>query len=304
MVLSSKFNLVYNISMQKGVANFHHIAVAPHPDIPAAVKETDHIVSFLRSRNLNVTSGILYDEDLRKRVTRGDFDLLIAIGGDGTMLRAGHICGAHGIPILGINMGSFGFLMEIRRDDWRDALDRLLAGDFWLEKRMMLNAEQERQGEILGKWDVVNEVVVSRGGLVRPVHLETMVDDRYLTTYVADGLIASTPTGSTAYALAAGGPILPPEMRTILLVPIAPHLSIDRAIVLAEGSSVAINVYTNHQAVLSVDGQSPIELLNNDRVKIYASSNTLKFVRFQDPGYFYRNLTPHMSQNPSTGNKR
>lgn len=290
--------------MQKGVANFHHIAVAPHPEIPVAVEETDHIVSFLRSRDMNVTSGLLYDEDLRKKITRGDFDLLIAIGGDGTMLRAGHICGAYGIPILGINMGSFGFLMEIQREDWQNALDRLLSGDFWLEKRMMLNAEQERQGKNLGKWDVVNEVVVSRGGLVRPVHLETMVDDRYLTTYVADGLIASTPTGSTAYALAAGGPILPPEMRTILLVPIAPHLSIDRAIVLAEGSYVTINVRTTHQAVLSVDGQPPIELLDNDRVNIYASSNTLKFVRFQDPGYFYRNLTPHMSQNPSTGNKR
>lgn len=289
--------------MPKGVAKFQHIAVAPHPEIPIAIEETDHIVSFLRDRNLHVTSGLLYDEDLRYKITRGDFDLLIAIGGDGTMLRAGHICGAHGIPILGINMGRFGFLMEIQRDNWQEALERLIVGDYWLEKRMMLNAEHIRQENKLGKWDVVNEVVVSRGGLVRPVHLETMVDDRYLTTYVADGLIASTPTGSTAYALAAGGPILPPELRTILLVPIAPHLSIDRAIVLAEGSSVAISVQTTHQAVLSIDGQPPVELLNGDCVNIFASSHTLKFVRFQDPGYFYRNLTPHMSQNPSTGNK-
>lgn len=290
--------------MPEGVAKFNHIAVAPHPEISVAVEETEHIVSFLRDRNLQVTSGLLYDEDLRHKITDGDFDLLIAIGGDGTMLRAGHLCGPHGIPILGINMGRFGFLMEIRHKNWQEALERLLLGDYWLENRMMLNAEQIRQEEVLGKWDVVNEAVVSRGKFVRPVHLEAIVDGRFLATYVADGLIASTPTGSTAYALAAGGPILPPELRTILLVPIAPHLSIDRAIVLAEGSSVAINVHTSHQAVLSVDGQPPTELLDGDCVKIFASSYTLQFVRFQDPGYFYRNLTPHMSQNPSTGNKR
>jgi NAD+ kinase len=134
--------------------------------------------------------------------------------------------------------------------------------------------------------------------------MDTTVDERFLATYVADGLIASTPTGSTAYALAAGGPILPPEMRSILLVPIAPHLSIDRAIVLAEGSSVSITVHTEHQAVLSIDGLSPIDLADGDCVNVCAGVHNLKFVRFQDPGYFYRNLTPHMSQNPSTGNSR
>jgi len=151
---------------------------------------------------------------------------------------------------------------------------------------------------------VLNEIVVSRGHIVRPVHLVTYVDQRYLTTYVADGLIASTATGSTAYALAAGGPILPPELRNILLVPVAPHLSIDRAIILSEGSSVSIMVSTDHQAVLSPDGQVPIGLADGDRVEAYASDHTIRFLRFQDPGYFYRNLTPHMSQNPSTGNSR
>jgi NAD+ kinase len=115
-------------------------------------------------------------------------------------------------------------------------------------------------------------------------------------------LIAATPTGSTAYALAAGGPILPPELRNILLVPVAPHLSLDRAIVLAEGSSVSITIEVDHQAVFSVDGQVPVGLTNDDRVHVYASPHVVKFIRFQDPGYFYRNLTPHMGQNPSTGN--
>ena len=217
------------------------------------------------------------------------------------MLRAGHLCGPHNVPVLGINMGRFGFLMEIRQDGWRDALERLLDGDFWFEKRMMLSAEQVRDDQVLGEWDVVNETVVSRGSFVRPVQMEVHVDGRFLATYVADGMIASTPTGSTAYALAAGGPILPPELRTILLVPIAPHLSIDRGIVLAEGSSVTIKVHTNHQAVLSIDGQPPIDLEDGDCVNVHASRHSLQFIRFQDPGYFYRNLTPHMNQNPSTG---
>lgn len=287
--------------MPEGEFGFQHIAVAPHPEISVAVEETEHIVSFLRDQGLRVTSGLLYDENFHHRINRGEFDLLIALGGDGTMLRAGHLCGPHGVPILGINMGRFGFLMEIQQDGWREAFQRLLQGDFWFEKRMMLIAEQVRGDRILGEWDVVNEAVVSRGGIVRPVQMEVNVDGRFLATYVADGMIAATPTGSTAYALAAGGPILPPELRTILLVPIAPHLSIDRGIVLAEGSSVAIKVHTTHQAVLSVDGQPPIELVDGDYVNVHASSHTLQFIRFQDPGYFYRNLTPHMNQNPSIG---
>lgn len=290
--------------MSGNLPRFQHVAVAPHPQIPEAVEETGNVVSFLRENGLQATAGMLYDERLRQELIDGEFDLLIALGGDGTMLRAGHLCGPCDIPILGINMGRFGFLMEIKQNQWREAVLRLVQGDFWLEKRMMLSADQIRAGEILGSWDVVNEAVVSRGAIVRPVQMDASVDGRFLATYVADGLIASTPTGSTAYALAAGGPILPPELRTILLVPIAPHLSIDRAIVLAEGSSVSIVVHTSHQAVLSIDGQPPVELQDSDSVDVRASDHTLKFVRFQDPGYFYRNLTPHMSQNPSTGNSR
>lgn len=290
--------------MPEGVSGFQHIAVAPHPEISVAVEETEHVVSFLRDHGIKVSSGFLDDDVLRQNVAAGVFDLLITLGGDGTMLRAGHLCGPNDVPILGINMGSFGFLMEIRQDGWRNALERLLTGDYWLEKRMMLSAEQLRGNQVLGNWDVVNEAVVSRGSIVRPVQMKVNVDGRFLATYVADGMIASTPTGSTAYALAAGGPILPPELRTILLVPIAPHLSIDRGIVLAEGSSVSIEVHTNHLAVLSVDGQPPIDLEDGDRVNVHANIHSLQFVRFQDPGYFYRNLTPHMNQNPSTGISR
>ncbi len=149
---------------------------------------------------------------------------------------------------------------------------------------------------MVGNWDALNEVVVGRGQTLRPVRLSAAVDGRHLTSYVADGLIAATATGSTAYALAAGGPILPPELRNILLVPIAPHLSVDRAVVLAEGSTVSIRV-NGENAVLSVDGQPSITLMEDDSIDAHAAEVTTQFVRFGDPGYFYQNLTAHMNEN-------
>ena len=283
---------------------FQQIAVAAHPKLPEAIDEAEKIANYIKDQNIQAVHGLLYDENLSQRVIAKEFDLLIALGGDGKMLRAGHLCGPSQVPLLGINLGRFGFLMEIRHEQWRDIMPRVLQGDYWLEERMMLCAVHYHAGEAIGEWDVLNEVVVGRGEIVRPVHLVTNVDGRFLTTYVADGLIAATPTGSTAYALAAGGPILPPELQNILLVPIAPHLSIDRAIVLAKGASVNITVHTDHQAVLSLDGQAPVKLVDGDWVDVRNSNHTVKFVRFQDPGYFYRNLTPHMYLNPSTGNRR
>jgi NAD+ kinase len=288
--------------MPESAPAFLRIAVAAHPQIAEAQAVAAEIAACLVEHGRQASHGLLYDEVLRQRLEAHEVDLLIALGGDGTMLRAGHLGGPNEVPILGINLGRFGFLMEVREHQWREALARLLVGDCWLENRMMLQAEQWRGERLLGSWNVLNEVVVARGKMVRPVQLVASVDGRYLTTYVADGLIASTPTGSTAYALAAGGPILPPELRNILLVPVAPHLSIDRAIILSEGSAVSIVVQSAHDAVLSVDGQAPIDLLEGDMVRARASDHSVKFVRFQDPGYFYRNLTPHMNQNPATGN--
>ncbi len=287
-----------------GSDNFNNILIISHPKLEVAVELAREISLFLERGQREVNSGMLDDDDIRQRIQTGNLDLVIALGGDGTMLRAGNLCASSKIPILGINLGRFGFLTEIRGDQYQDVLQRLFAGDYWIEYRMMLAAEQWRLDKQLGSWEVLNDIVVARGQSVRPVHLVTNVDGRYLTTYVADGLIAATATGSTAYALAAGGPILPPEMRNILLVPVAPHLSIDRAIILAEGSTVNIVVNSTHQAVMSPDGQQSIDLQDGDRIDVFASKNSVQFIRFQDPGYFYRNLTPHMSQNPATGNPK
>jgi NAD+ kinase len=277
--------------------------VMAYPKMPEAFAEAEAIAAFLKEKGFEAPMGSLYDEQLRKRVKSGEFDMLIAVGGDGTMLRAGHLCAPCDVPILGVNLGRVGFLIQVERKEWREMFGRLLEGDAWLESRMMLRIEHTRAGEMLGSWFALNEGVVSRGQYLRPVHLTADVDGRLLTSYVCDGLIAATATGSTAYALAAGGPILPPDLRNILLVPMAPHLSVDRAVVLAEGSAVIISVKSDN-GVLSVDGQIPIGLAEDDRVNIRVGEYTTKFVRFGDPGYFYRNLTAHMNQNPTLGMSR
>ncbi len=282
--------------------SFEHIAVAAHPKMPNAIQEAEKIAAFLREKGLQATHGPMNAPALVEGVRQGTFDLWIALGGDGTMLRSGHLCAPHGLPIVGINMGNIGFLTSIQQDEWPHSLPQLLKGNYWLEPRMMLHAEHYRGSECLGAWDVLNEAMVGRGYIMRPVKLMTCVNGNPLTTYVADGLIAATPTGSTAYALAAGGPVLPPDLRNILLVPVAAHLSFDRPIVLAEGASVTIVVHTDHAAALSLDGQPPIDLLDGDRIEVHASQHTVHFVRLQDMGYFYRNLTSRMNLNSQREN--
>jgi len=276
--------------------------VTAYPKMPEAFVEAEAMSAFLKDKGIEAPHGSLYDEDLRKRVKSREFDMLIIAGGDGSVLRAGHLCAPLGVPILGVNLGRLGFLIQVDRKEWREYFDKLLSGEAWIENRMMLQAEHVRSGDSLGKWSALNEVVVGRGQILRPVKLSASVDGHHLTSYVADGLVASTATGSTAYALAAGGPILPPELRNILLVPIAPHLSVDRAVVLSEGSMVSIRI-KGENAVLSVDGQSSITLMDDDHVDIHAAEETTQFVRFGDPGYFYRNLTAHLNEN-SLGSPR
>ena len=284
--------------MIDAIAPPRKIAVMGNPNIPDALDVAREVSDFLKNAGIHAQSGSLYDEKFRQAIEGEDYDLVIALGGDGTMLRAGHLCAPLDIPLLGINVGHFGFLVELKREDWSAFLPKLLDGDFRYEKRMMLNAHCLCGGVEKAVFAVINDVVVARGQFVRPIEIETFLDDSYITSYVADGLIAATPTGSTAYALAAGGPILPPEIRNILLMPVAPHLSIDRAVVLSEGGEVKIRVSTKHEAVVSVDGHGPVYLHNGDSVRITAHEKSLFMVRFQDPGYFYRNLTAYMEHNP------
>ncbi len=274
------------------------IAILAHPKLPEALTALADVQTCLLPFGAKLVGGSLEDESLRQRVRDGEFDCLIALGGDGTMLRAGHLCAVSDIPLLGINMGRFGFLAELRPREWCSSLPLLMNGQYRLEARMMLKAETTLADGSLKSWDVVNDVVVCRGKFVRPVQLSVTVDGHFLAEFIADGLIAATATGSTAYALAAGGPILPPELRNILLMPVAPHLSIDRAIVLSEGAVVNISVLAAYEAVASMDGHDPLVIKPGTVVKIFSHPKSLKMIRFQDPGYFYRNIRMYMEHNP------
>jgi len=276
----------------------NHIAVAYKQ---GAEQEAQSITAFLKDQGVqSVFASPILDKKLRQKINSGQVDALITLGGDGSMLNASHLCAKAGVPILGINMGSFGFLMELQKNEWQEYLSRLLQGDYRREERMLLLAQLWHSNTLKQSWEVVNEVVVCRGQQVKPIRLHASVDGYPMASYVADGLIVATPTGSTAYALAAGGAIMPPELRNMLIVPVAPHLSLDRAIILSEGSSITITANTIHQAVLSADGQEVVMLEKDDFVKVEASKQNVTFIRFHDPGYFYRNLNRYIEQNPST----
>jgi NAD+ kinase len=265
------------------------IGLLHHPKLPATQRLAETMAHQVEAHGWAAWIGSTWDV----AAVRGEIanlDLLVTLGGDGSILRAARMSCRHGIPVLGVNMGRLGFLTEVEPDEWDTALPRLLAGDYWIEERMMLYAEYRRGTVCRGQYEALNDVVVSRGSLARMVRLETHIDGGYLTTYAADGLIVSTATGSTAYAHAVGGPILPPELKNILLIPIAPHLSMDRAIVLGQGDVVEARVRTDHQAILTVDGQFEYELRDGDWVTVQASPHIGRFVRLQDRTYFYRTL--------------
>ena len=213
-------------------------------------------------------------------------------------MRAGHICAPLGIPILGVQSGRLGFLVELTEENLTDGIKRLVGKDYHLESRMMLTAELYSNDQLSQTWDVINEVVICRGKDVRPIQVRVDLREGYMNSYMADGVIVSTATGSTAYALASGGPVLPPELRNMLILPIAPHLSFDRAVVLAEGAEVDLYPTSSHDVVLSVDGITPISLKDGDHVHIRNNPQSLHMLRFGEPNYFYRDLAAMMQRNP------
>lgn len=225
-------------------------------------------------------------------------DLVIVIGGDGTLLRAGHLCAPLDVPLLGVQAGRLGFLTELTTQDIESNLSRLISADYRLENRMMLQAEFLENGNVKQRWDVINEALISRGRDARPIEVRVDLNEGYMMSYIADGLIVATATGSTAYALAAGGPILPPELRNMLVLPIAPHLSLDRAVVLAEGAVVNLRAISDFEVVLSIDGTTPLSINPENNVRITANKKSLRMVRFGEPNYFYRDLADLLQRNP------
>jgi len=212
-------------------------------------------------------------------------DLIAVLGGDGTLLRAARFVARHNLPIVGINMGTFGYLTEINRSETYAAFDLILAGDFVTEKRMMLDVSVRRGGKRIGSGTVLNDVVINRGNLSRIVELETSVGGQHLTTYKADGLIISTPTGSTAYSLSAGGPIVFPGKELMIINPICPHTLTNRPIIFPESAVVNIVLRSGGGgATITLDGQESYRIERGDVMEVKKSKQATKLV-----------LSPHRS---------
>jgi NAD+ kinase len=207
-------------------------------------------------------------------------DCIIVLGGDGTLLSVARLLEERDIPILGVNLGGLGFLTETTASDLRGQLEKVLAGHYTLHQRIRLKTLIHRQGEPIPQPTVLNDVVINKGALARIVNLETYVDDLYLTTYRADGLIVSTPTGSTAYSMAAGGPILYPNIHALILTPICPYTLGQRPLVLPETAKIEVILQTPDEAVLvTLDGQVGIPLQHRDVIEIQCTAKPIKLIR-------------------------
>ncbi len=273
---------------------FRSVGLLYHPKLAQSRVMAAEILEFIENLGASAwVSSIWQEEAIKEHLP--NLDLLITLGGDGSLLRAARLT-KDAIPILGIHMGRLGFLVEVQPAEWPDRIAQTMRGDYWIEERMMVHARHYRRKRVINLYDVLNEVVISRGQMARVVRLHTYIDGGFLTTYTADGLIISTATGSTAYALAAGGPILPPELKNFLLIPLAPHLSLERAIILSKGVQVRVKISTDHTAVLTLDGQLEIELKDDDEVIMSAGASVGRFVRLQAKNYFYRTLMQRLGR--------
>jgi NAD+ kinase len=197
-------------------------------------------------------------------------DLVVVLGGDGTLISAARLIGGRDIPILGVNLGSLGFLTEITVDELYPHLTDFLRGEYAVSERMMLDCAVLRNGAEIASHQVLNDVVINKGALARIVDLDTKVDCRHLTTFKADGLIISTPTGSTGYSLSAGGPIIHPAMNCLAITPICPHTLTNRPIVVADDSLISITVSSldDEDVFLTLDGQVGVELKSGDVIQV------------------------------------
>jgi NAD+ kinase len=270
------------------------IAVFYNSSIQEAASLADEIRDWLIDKDIDVWLGETSQRAELEQIIN-DLGLIVVLGGDGTTLLGARIAAPHEVPIFGVNLGRVGFLSEATPTGWQSKLDRVIRGDFWIEKRLMLEAVVTRNARAIAALSALNDIVVSRGSMVRVVRFHLFVDGDHVITYAADGLIAATPTGSTAYSMAAGGPLLPPRLQNFLVLPVAPHLSFERPIVFHQEAKIKIQVEMEHEAIAAADGQNAITLQSGDEVTIGKHSCESHFARVDGPNYFYHRLMQHLS---------
>lgn len=271
---------------------FHHVALFGKAASPDVLEALALLLAHLRSRGCDVMVEAGIAAELGADVTACDIDTIgaradvaIVLGGDGTLLNAGRRLALHDIPLAGINQGRVGFMTDIPRADMLAAVDRLLAGEFSADCRMLLEASLHRDGVEIFRTQALNEVVVNKGDLGRMIEIEVRVDDEFLYVLRADGLIVATPTGSTAYALSANGPILQPAVPGIALVPLCPHALTHRPITLSDACRIEMRLVTPHDAHVNFDGQHHVDARAGDIVIVTRSAHVLTLLH--PPGYSY-----------------
>lgn len=274
-----------------------HFYIIANSEKPESVTMRDKIVGYLNRRgktcsyqeNAQPSENHAYSFTDPARVPE-DIDAVLVLGGDGTVIQAARDLARRDVPFLGINVGTLGYLTEVEASEYGQALDTLIRGEYYLEKRMMLCGEvfTEEGKTYAGK--ALNDIVISRQGVLRVVNFQIFVNGRYLNSYNADGMIISTPTGSTGYNLSAGGPIVEPGAEMLLITPICPHTLNARSIVLSGHDQVEIVIgpgrkMEKDRAVATFDGDTEIGLVSGERVKIRRSIHATKLIKLNDQSF-------------------
>ena len=269
------------------------IGVFCKPKAPSATDILGRLIPWLRKQNYYVfldegTAAIINETSSHeKKEIFQQADLLIALGGDGTLLSVARVAHPHNIPILAVNLGSLGFLAEISIDELYPTLENILAGKFEIENRMLLNACIWRNGEKVEDHNVLNDVVINKGAVARVINLQVLVNGQYMTSYRADGLIIATPTGSTAYSLSAGGPIIHPSMHTLVLSPICPFTLTNRSILIPDQSVIQVKLAAEYDDVrVTLDGQEGYDMRAGDILEIKKTKTSLQLIRGPNKNYY------------------
>ena len=264
------------------------VGIVVKPGDDDARRTADELSVWLGERKVVLASKpFVSEKGLDVWPSAADADLIVVLGGDGTMLATSRLVGDTEVLILGVNYGGLGYLTDFRIEEMYAALEAILDGDFEVDRRVQLDAEHVREGRSLAKGRVLNDIVINKAAIARIIEIEVSLNGLFVNSFRADGLIVATPTGSTAYNLSAGGPIVYPSMNAVVLTPICPFTLTNRPIVVPDGAEIELKLIGDHKGVLlTLDGQTGIPLNSGDTVSIRKSETTFNLVQPPNRNYF------------------